>query len=62
MIGFYDPCINEPKQLRVLYKFKNRLHEIILDDLCFDIYKDNPEILKEIKARRAEIERRKGRG
>jgi DnaJ family protein C protein 11 len=30
--GFYDPCIGEPKQLRVRYLFWGRLHEVVIND------------------------------
>jgi|GEM_PF-5976474 len=33
LLGFYDPCIGEPKQLRIVYLFRRRRHEVVLDDL-----------------------------
>ena len=32
LTGFYDPCIGEPKQLRVRYLFWGRLHEVVIND------------------------------
>lgn len=32
LMGFYDPCIDEPKQLKILYLFQGRRHEVTLDD------------------------------
>eukprot|EP00053_Salpingoeca_punica_P012637 m.113383 g.113383 ORF g.113383 m.113383 type:complete len:552 (-) comp15998_c0_seq1:208-1863(-) len=32
IVGFYDPCPDEPKQLRVRYEFKGNLHEVTIDD------------------------------
>ena len=33
LIGFWDPCIGEPKKLRVRYLFKDVLHEVTVDDM-----------------------------
>lgn len=32
ILGFYDPAIGEKKQLRVRYRFKGNLHEVIVGD------------------------------
>lgn len=32
LIGFYDPCIGEPKALRVRYRFRGRPHEVVVAD------------------------------
>eukprot|EP00042_Codosiga_hollandica_P014723 m.34274 g.34274 ORF g.34274 m.34274 type:complete len:258 (+) comp43467_c0_seq4:1051-1824(+) len=32
LLGFYDPCIDEPKQLRIRYRFQERLHEATFQD------------------------------
>lgn len=32
LTGFYDPCIGDPKQLRVRYLFWGRLHEVVIND------------------------------
>ncbi|CAG8442147.1 2692_t:CDS:10 [Ambispora gerdemannii] len=34
IMGFYDPCMGEPKQLKIKYMFKRKIHEIIIDDLA----------------------------
>jgi len=31
--GFYDPNLGEPKHLFIRYKYKDKLHEVIIDDL-----------------------------
>ncbi|GAA5954100.1 hypothetical protein JCM3765_005290 [Sporobolomyces pararoseus] len=32
ILGFYDPAIGEKKQLRVRYRFKGKLHEVVVGD------------------------------
>eukprot|EP00047_Mylnosiga_fluctuans_P005928 m.243678 g.243678 ORF g.243678 m.243678 type:complete len:558 (-) comp14285_c0_seq1:99-1772(-) len=32
LVGFYDPIPDEPKQLRVRYRFQGRLHQVTVDD------------------------------
>lgn len=32
LIGFYDPCLGEDKQLRITYTFQSRLHQIQVGD------------------------------
>ncbi|KAJ1982046.1 hypothetical protein H4R34_001853 [Dimargaris verticillata] len=32
LIGFYDPCFGEPKQLQVTYRFHGRLHTAMIKD------------------------------
>ncbi|KAJ1989361.1 hypothetical protein H4R33_002085 [Dimargaris cristalligena] len=32
LVGFYDPCFGETKQLRVTYRFNDQLHTAIVDD------------------------------
>eukprot|EP00048_Salpingoeca_helianthica_P008262 m.120667 g.120667 ORF g.120667 m.120667 type:complete len:63 (+) comp14559_c1_seq2:200-388(+) len=32
LVGFYDPIPDEPKQLRVRYRFQGRVHQVTLDD------------------------------
>ena len=31
-IGFYDPCPGEDKSLYIRYLFKDKLHEVTIDD------------------------------
>ena len=31
-MGFYDPCMGEPKQLKIKYQFQHKLHEVTVDD------------------------------
>lgn len=31
-MGFYDPCMGEPKQLKIKYQFQRKFHEVIVDD------------------------------
>ncbi len=33
MIGFWDPCFNERKKLRIVYSFHGRIHEVEVDDV-----------------------------
>jgi len=33
LLGFYDPCIGEPKKLYIRYLFKDKLHEVAFDDM-----------------------------
>lgn len=33
LLGFWDPCIGEPKKLRVRYIFKDVLHQVTVDDV-----------------------------
>ncbi|KAF8935279.1 hypothetical protein BGZ47_009996 [Haplosporangium gracile] len=33
VLGFYDPCLGEKKQLRIRYEFQKSMHEVVLDDL-----------------------------
>ncbi|KAI1316026.1 hypothetical protein EDD11_010489 [Mortierella claussenii] len=33
ILGFYDPCLGEKKQLRIRYEFQKRIHEVIVADL-----------------------------
>ncbi|CAG8650906.1 5508_t:CDS:10, partial [Racocetra persica] len=32
IIGFYDPCMGERKQLKINYYFQRKLHEVIVED------------------------------
>ncbi|RGB27150.1 hypothetical protein C1646_769502 [Rhizophagus diaphanus] len=32
IMGFYDPCMGEPKQLKIKYQFQRKFHEVIVDD------------------------------
>ena len=32
LLGFYDPCFNEPKRLSVRYKFRGKIHKVEIDD------------------------------
>jgi DnaJ family protein C protein 11 len=32
LIGFYDPCYGEKKELRVTYQFQGRLHQVTVSD------------------------------
>ncbi|GAB5588185.1 hypothetical protein Unana1_03085 [Umbelopsis nana] len=32
ILGFYDPCLGEAKQLVIKYRFQNRLHEVTVED------------------------------
>ncbi|RIA86833.1 hypothetical protein C1645_740555 [Glomus cerebriforme] len=32
IMGFYDPCMGERKQLKIKYQFQRKLHEVIVDD------------------------------
>ncbi|KAF8981304.1 hypothetical protein BGZ46_002979 [Entomortierella lignicola] len=34
IMGFYDPCLGEKKQLRIKYEFQRRLHEVVVADLA----------------------------
>ncbi|KDN39079.1 hypothetical protein K437DRAFT_259186 [Tilletiaria anomala UBC 951] len=33
IMGFHDPCMGDKKHLRVRYLFRNRIHEVIVDDV-----------------------------
>ncbi|KAG0272941.1 hypothetical protein BGZ95_011273 [Linnemannia exigua] len=33
VLGFYDPCLGEKKQLKIRYEFQKSMHEVVLDDL-----------------------------
>ena len=32
MSGFYDPCIGEEKSLKLVYEFRELLHEVVVKD------------------------------
>ncbi|CAG8779101.1 10561_t:CDS:2, partial [Gigaspora rosea] len=32
IIGFYDPCMGERKQLKIKYHFQRKLHEVVVED------------------------------
>ncbi|CAG8520921.1 5444_t:CDS:10 [Diversispora eburnea] len=32
IMGFYDPCMGEPKQLKIKYQFQRKIHEVTVDD------------------------------
>ena len=32
LIGFFDPCVGERKQLLIRYVFQGALHELVVDD------------------------------
>jgi len=32
IMGFYDPCMGERKQLKIKYQFQRKFHEVIVDD------------------------------
>ncbi|KAF9183668.1 hypothetical protein BGZ51_003871 [Haplosporangium sp. Z 767] len=34
ILGFYDPCLGEKKQLRIRYEFQRRMHELTVSDLA----------------------------
>ncbi|GJJ77190.1 DnaJ homolog subfamily C member 11 [Entomortierella parvispora] len=34
VLGFYDPCLGEKKQLRIRYEFQKKLHEVVVADMA----------------------------
>ncbi|KAF9916096.1 hypothetical protein BX616_004629 [Lobosporangium transversale] len=34
ILGFYDPCLGEKKQLKIRYEFQRRMHEVVVTDLA----------------------------
>ncbi|KAG0300187.1 hypothetical protein BGZ98_009376 [Dissophora globulifera] len=33
ILGFYDPCLGEKKQLKIRYEFQKRIHQVVVADL-----------------------------